>query len=158
MLRAASTLSHRCLRLSSVALLLLMVLAWTWPAQAEDRVWAGLVLASQVERPKPPPGELGRAALKIQHFFGYNQLELIGSATKELQPGDEHWLVPSQHFWMDVKDLHALEDGYLLSVTLFHDKRQLVETETKVSPASPLIMRGPVHARGQLIFVVQILR
>ncbi len=53
-----------------------------------------------------------------------------------------------------VADLKEARGGYLLNLELFHDKQQLVETEAKIAPESPLFIRGPLHARGQILFVV----
>ncbi len=123
----------------------------------DDRIWSALVLATDVEKPKSPPPELARVAGKIEKFFGYNQVTLIGSATKTIDDDLEHWLVPSQHFWVCVKSKRAGEDSYDLKLELFHDKRRLAAAEAKVGPDSPLLIRGRMHARGQLVIVLQVL-
>lgn len=127
-------------------------------AKAEgDRIWSALVLATNVPKPKEPSPELARFSGKIKKFFGYNQVELVGSATKTVATNSERWLVPSQNFWLSVKTKQALAKGYLLDVTLYHDERCLVTAEAKLAPGSPLLIRGPMHARGQLIIVLQVL-
>lgn len=125
-------------------------------AEADDRIWTGIVLASQSPKPKAPPTELTKVAEKVEHFFGYNQLELIGSASKNLEEQGEHWLVPTQHFWVSVKSKRLGESEYLLQIGLFHDRHTLVETEARLGPNSPLLIRGPMHARGQLLVVLQV--
>ncbi len=127
-------------------------------ARAEDRIWSAIVLASETAQPKEPPAELQRVAKKIERFFGYNQLELIGSANKEIDEQFEKWLVPSQHFWLCVKARRAPGNApsYLLKISLFHDRRPLVETEARLAPDMPLFIRGPMHARGQIIIALQV--
>src|SRR5688500_5715453 len=70
---------------------------------ADERIWAALVLASGSPNPKPPAPELVPFAGKIRKFFGYNQVELIGSAAKPMGGEGEQWLVPSQNFWLKIK-------------------------------------------------------
>jgi hypothetical protein len=110
-----------------------------------------------VDQPQKPNGELARFSGMVKRFFGYNQIELIGSATKNVDEKCERWLVPSQNFWLSVKAKQDDGKGYLLNLSLFHDKRQLVETDARLGPDSPLIIRGPMHARGQLLIVLQVL-
>jgi hypothetical protein len=135
-----------------------MLLVTAASAQAQDRIWTGIVLASQADKPIAPPPELAEVAKKMEAFFGYNQIEMIGSATKLFDDKDEHWLVPSQHFWVSAKGHKAKEGDYVLRLILFHDKQPIVETEAKLGPNSPLLIRGPMHARGQIVIVFQVLR
>jgi hypothetical protein len=145
--------------LAPAALLLVLLLGTRLPAVAEERIWSGIVLASEKDKPKPPPSDLQRLAPSIHRFFGYNQLELIGSATKDIDAECERWLVPSQHFWVCVKAKRAAgERNYTLKTTLYHDKRTIVETEAKLGPDTPLLIRGPMHARGQLLIVLQLVK
>ena len=125
-------------------------------ATAKDRIWSALLLASNVETPRKPVPEVARYSGAVQRIFGYNQVELIGSATQTIDAQCERWLVPSRNFWFGVKAKKGEGDEYLLHVTLFHDKRQIVEAQTKLGPSSPLFIRGPMHARGQLRIVLQV--
>ena len=144
-------------------LLLVMALAAVWAglapaAQAEDdRIWAALVLASNAPKPKPPVRELVPFAGKIRKFFGYNQVELIGSASKPMTGERERWLVPSQNFSLNIKTKQVLKDAYVVDILLYQDKRCLLKAEAKLAPGSPLLIRGPLHARGQLIIALQVL-
>jgi hypothetical protein len=126
-------------------------------AQAAEHIWSGIVLASKADAPKPAPAELQRLAPRIERFFGYNQVELIGSQMKTIDEQAEKWLVPSQHFWLSVKSRRAPgEKIYTVQISLVHDKRTLVETQAKLAPDSPLLIRGPMHERGQVIIVLQV--
>jgi hypothetical protein len=124
---------------------------------ADERIWTALVLASNVENPKAPAPELSRLGGKVQRFFGYNQVQLIGAATKSMDEDCERWLVPSQNFWFSVKAKQKQDNRYLVDIVLFHDKRRLVETQAKLGVGGPLVIRGPMHAKGQLLIVVQVL-
>lgn len=125
-------------------------------AQADEHIWTALVLATDVPKPKNPPAELAKVAPKIERFFGFNQLEIIGSATKTIDEEVERWLVPTQNFYLCAKSKRTGESKYLLDVSLYQDKRCLVETQTRLGANSPLVIRGPVHERGQLLIVLQV--
>lgn len=127
-------------------------------SNAEDKVWSAVVLASSVkqgEQAKPTPPELVPFARKLSKFFGYDQFEILGSAVKSIDEQSERWLVPTPNFWVRAK---ALRDGagYRLNLEFFQDKRCLLETNARLAPNSPLFVRGPTHARGQLIMVFEI--
>ena len=127
-------------------------------AGAEDRVWSAVVLASNAPRgglPMPAPGELAPFASRLAKIFGYDQFEILGSATKVMDGQAERWLVPTQNFWVGAKATRK-PDGYLLALEFFHDKRRILETQARLGPKSPLFIRGPMHARGQLIIVFEI--
>lgn len=141
----------------SVSLLLLLP-----AANADDKLWSAVVLASKVSNPKEPPAELREFAPRLKRVFNCNQFEIVGSASKEIDDRKEVWLVPTPHFWFGVKARRATSvetrGGYLLSLQLFQDKRQLVDSETRLAPGSPLFIRGPECEKGQLVFVLQVQR
>jgi hypothetical protein len=125
-----------------------------------DRIWSGVVLATDVPAPKEPPPELQEFASRLKRVFGYNQLELVGSATEVIDELSESWLVPSPLFPLSVKARHApskeAHGGYLLNLRLFQQDRPLVDTEAKLGPGSPLFIRGPLYGKGQIILVLQV--
>lgn len=126
-------------------------------AQGADHIWSGVVLASQVKEAKGPPAELARLAPEIGKVFGCNQLTLLGSATRVADDPAEHWLNPTEHFSLAVKSKRAVDNNYVLQIALYHDKKKLVDTEARLAPDSPFFIRGPMHAKGQLIIVLQVL-
>lgn len=130
--------------------------------RSADKIWSALVVATNVANPKPAPAELQEYAPRMKRVFGYNQFELAGSTTQEINDRSESWLVPSKTFWLGLKARRALskeaQGGYLLSLQLFQDKRPLVDTEAKLAPGSPLFIRGPQYGKGQLIIVLQVQR
>jgi hypothetical protein len=131
-------------------------------AKVSNRIWSALVLATNVDQPKPAPPELREYAARMKRVFGYNQFELAGSASQDIGNENESWLVPSKSFWMGLKGRRALskeaQGGYLLSLQLFQDSRPLVDTEVKLAPGSPLFIRGPQYGSGQLIIVLKVQR
>ena len=129
-------------------------------ASADHRIWSAVLIASNSDKPTEAPPQLRDVGDRIKRVFGYNQFAILGSTTTELDDRVERWLVPSPHFWVNVKARRAnskeARGGYLLNLQLFHDRRPLVETEAKLAPDSPLFIRGPLHARGQLLIVLQV--
>ena len=75
-------------------------------------------------------------------------------------PHAQESLHRKQSFWIQAKARRAASKeargGYLLSLQLFHDKRQLVDTETRLAPGSPLFIRGPEYGKGQIVFALMI--
>lgn len=139
---------------------LAILLLFAFSACADDKVWSAVILASNPEKgqePKAPPVEIAPFAAKLTKVFGYQQFEILGSATKVMDDQKERWLVPSQNFWVGAV---ARKDGpgYHLDLEFFHDKRRIVETEAKLGVGSPLFVRGPMHPRGQLIVVFEVRR
>ncbi len=123
-----------------------------------EKVWIAVVLASNPEkgaRAADVPQELAPFAGKLSKFLGYQQFEVLGSATKVFDGQNERWLVPTQNFWVRVLAKREAA-GYNLKMELFHDKRRLLETEARLGPRSPLIIRGPVHPRGQILIVSEV--
>ena len=125
-------------------------------ARENERIWSALILASQSDHPHAPPPELGKMAKKIEQFFGYDQVDLVGSASKEIDDNFEQWLVPSTDFWLAVKSKKEPNGVYLLTLQIFHDKRHILQTEVRLTPNSPLLIRGPLCAKGQLVIALQV--
>jgi len=137
---------------------LLVILLSVSTVSAEDRVWSAVVLATKkkkTEKTTEVPAELAPYVSKLVKVFGYDRFEILGSATKSMDDQSERWLVPSQNFWLGV---HAKkeDDAYNLSIEFFHDKRRLVEATAKLGLNTPLVLRGPMHARGQLLVIFEI--
>lgn len=128
--------------------------------ESANTIWSALVLATNVADPKRAPAELEAFAPRLKRVFGYNQFEVIGSASNELGDRAESWLVPSESFWFGLKARRSVSKeargGYLLSLQLFQNKRPLIDSEVKLAPGSPLFIRGPQYGKGQLIIVLQV--
>ncbi len=126
--------------------------------KAEERVLTAVLLASNVDHPKPLPGPLGEACGRLQRVLNYNQFEILGAATQLMDEQVENWMVPTDHFWLRVNARRAQEQRYRLSLELFHDKRPLIETDAVLGLGSPLFIRGPMHAKGQVLVLLLVVR
>lgn len=123
-------------------------------APAAQTVWSGLVMANNVAQPDAIPPELHRIQGTLKALFGYNQFKLIGQSEKTLATGAEDWLASSKYFSLHVDSKGETPAGYLLNLKLFQEKTMLLETEAKLSKASPLVIKGPQVGDGQLIYVL----
>jgi len=125
------------------------------PAQAASRtVWSGLVIANNVENPEPIPLELNPLEGTLKSLFGYNQFKVIGQSRKPLVSGSEDWLASSKYFSLHVDSKGSNNAGYVLTLKLFQEKNLLLETDAKLSKASPLVIKGPQVGDGQLLLVL----
>ena len=129
-------------------------------AMADDKVWSAVLFATNVATPKDAPNELKPIAARLKRVFGYNQFEIVGTDQVEVNDGVECQLKPSKAFWLNIKARQAsikeARGGYLLNMQLYQDKRALVDTVALIAPDSPLFFRGPLHGRGQVLVVLQI--
>lgn len=123
-------------------------------AGASRMVWSGLVIANNVEKPDEIPAELNRIEGTLKSWFGYNQFKVIGQSRKTLVTGSEDWLASSKYFSLHVDSKGETEAGYLLNLKLFQEKSVLLETEARLSKASPLVIKGPQVGDGQLLLVL----
>ena len=119
-----------------------------------ETVWSGLVIAENVARPQPIPAELTRIEGSLKKFFGYNQFQVIGQSQKTLKTGQEDWLATSKFFGLHVDARGETEAGYVLNLKLYKEKELLLETDTKLSKRSPLVIKGPQVGGGQLLLVL----
>src|SRR5213075_1113088 len=122
--------------------------------QGAETVWSGLVIAENVAQPQPIPAELTRIEGSLKKFFGYNQFQVIGQSQKTLKTGQEDWLATSKFFGLHVDARGETEAGYVLSLKLYKEKELLLETDTKLSKRSPLVIKGPQVGGGQLLLVL----
>jgi opacity protein-like surface antigen len=123
-------------------------------ASAAEVVWSGLVIAQNTPEPQPVPAELARFEKTLKELFGYNQFEVIGQSRKTLKTGQEDWLASSKYFGLRVDARGVNQAGYELNLKLFQEKELLLETETKLSKRSPLVIKGPQVGGGQLLLVL----
>ena len=143
---------HRSLVVVISVLVLTMTAA---PAsQAAETVWSGLVIAENVTEPQSIPPELTRIEGLLKRFFGYNEFQVIGQSQKTLKTGQEDWLATSKFFGLHVDARGETQGGYVLNLKLYKEKELLLETETKLSKRSPLVIKGPQVGGGQLLLVL----
>ena len=133
---------------------LALILGSAASARASQMVWSGLVIANNVTKPDEIPPELNRIEGTLKALFGYNQFRVIGQSRKTLVTGSEDWLASSKYFSLHVDSKGETDAGYLLNLKLFQEKNLLLETEAKLSKASPLVIKGPQVGDGQLLLVL----
>jgi hypothetical protein len=126
------------------------------PVDAAHLVWSGLIIAQNEEHPKPVPSQLVPYEETLKELFGYNQFDVIGQSRKTLATGQEDWLATSKYFALKVDARGADEGGYDLNLQLYQEKELLLETNTKLSQSSPLVIKGPQVGGGQLLLVLLI--
>jgi len=126
----------------------------TPPARA---IWSGLVLATNDARPAQAPTGLRQFADKLRNIFGYNQFELVGESAEKVDGPYERWLTPSKDFCLSVKTHNEPEEHYAMKIVLFQNRRRLAEFETHLNSGSPLFIRGPLYAGGQLVIVLHVM-
>ena len=133
---------------------LALILGGVASARASQMVWSGLVIANNVAQPDEIPPELNRIQGTLKALFGYNQFKVIGQSQKTLVTGSEDWLASSKYFSLHVDSKGETDAGYLLKLKLFQEKNLLLETEAKLSKASPLVIKGPQVGDGQLLLLL----
>ena len=124
-------------------------------------VWSGLVMATNAEKPVAIPSELASIEPTLKELFGYNQFEVIGQSRKTLKDGQENWLAASKHFSLRIDAQGPSEGGYVLNLKLIQretteppSEQTILETATKLSKRSPLVIKGPQIGSGQLLLVL----
>ena len=124
-----------------------------------EEIWSAMVLASHPEPgkdPAPPPAELAAYAGRLSKLVGFEQFEILGSASKAIGRSEqERWLVPSPTFLLGAQ-ARPEGKGYRINLEVYQEKRRLLQTEARLNVQSPLFIGGPKHARGQLILVFEI--
>ena len=124
-------------------------------ARGSQTVWSGLVIANNVAQPEETPKELKRLEETLKELFGYNQFMVIGQSKNALVTGAEDWAASSKYFSLHVDSKDGNDKtGYRLNLKLYQEKSLLLETEAKLSKASPLIIKGPLVGDGQLILLL----
>lgn len=125
-------------------------------AQAGDRIWSSIVLATRENTEKPVPRQLVAFAPTMQKVFGYNTFYLLGQKTKDIQTGQAEWLVPSKRIYMKVAILDRTPTAYRTRIELYEDKSLLITTVAMLARNAPLYIRGPQWGKGQLVILLEV--
>jgi hypothetical protein len=134
---------------------LALMVAGAKAATGSQTVWSALVVANNVPQPEETPVELRKLESTLKELFGYNQYIVIGQTRKALVTGSEDWMAQSKYFSLHVDSKQGNDKaGYVLDLKLFREQNLLLETETKLTKESPLVIRGPQVGDGQLILLL----
>ena len=135
------------------ALFLALAFAFVLPAKAEDKIWTAVVLATNAASPKETPKELRDSLPKLKRVFGYNQFEVIGSASDKIEEGSELRLTPTQSFWLQAKARRATSKeargGYLLSLQLLTKSGSSWTPKRASPPAARSSSAAPSMEKGR---------
>ena len=138
-----------------IGISLALMVASTNAVGSSQTVWSALVVANNVAQPEEAPMELRKLESTLKELFGYNQYTVIGQTRKAVVTGSEDWMAQSKYFSLHVDSKQGNDKtGYVLDLKLFREKNLLLETETKLTKESPLVIRGPQVGDGQLILLL----
>jgi hypothetical protein len=138
-----------------ICISLALMAASTNAVGSSQTVWSALVVANNVPQPEEAPMELRKLESTLKELFGYNQYTVIGQTRKAVVTGSEDWMAQSKYFSLHVDSKQGNDKtGYILDLKLFREKNLLLETETKLTKESPLVIRGPQVGDGQLILLL----
>ena len=131
-----------------------LLLVANLPAAQAQEIWGALVLGTSQEHPPDPPEELQPFAASLYKVFGYNRLDLMGQNARTLEKKGECWVIPSKELFLRVRSKRAARNRHELNLQLYHGKKLLVESEARLAPGKPLLIRGPEWGVGQLIILL----
>ncbi|MBV9392266.1 MAG: hypothetical protein JOY96_10270 [Verrucomicrobia bacterium] len=127
-------------------------------AKAADQVWGCLLYATNQGQASRIPDQLDGYDERLRSAFGFATLRVLAQGQTEVRAQQQNWLIFSGGIKLSFSDFSRSSDGNCkVTLGLFRGDRQLLETQAKFSPGSPLFIRGPVWREGQLIVAVVIL-
>jgi len=143
--------------LGILCLVLGLLFSGTTPLDAKDtELWGAVLLATNQGSGGPLPGELRPCQKQLSKVFGYSMFKVLGESTREFSDAGEQWLIPGNRFSVRAFVEPGKDASYQVAIQLFRDKKELVETVAKLGPRSPLFIRGPLYANGQLIVAIMV--
>jgi hypothetical protein len=119
-----------------------------------ETIWSALIFGTNSDEPKAIPRTVEPYAPMLKRIFGYNQFEVVGQHRESIKDDEAGWLLPSKHFFLRVDSKRIDEGIHRLNLALYQDKRLLVDTTAKLGAGSPLLIRGPLYGKGQLIILL----
>ncbi|MGF1656929.1 MAG: hypothetical protein ACFCU3_08135 [Verrucomicrobiales bacterium] len=121
-------------------------------------VWTAMLLATNDEKPRDMPELLRPWDAELRALFGYNAFRLVSSDTSRLKEHSLQWFLPRERpLYFSITKLPNAEPGPIpVNVQIYREKQWLVDTEAQLVPGTPLLVKGPMCRRGQIIFVILI--
>jgi hypothetical protein len=127
------------------------------PALAAENFWGCLIYASDSAQCNSLPERLRGYEARMSGAFGYSRFCLIAQQQTTVQTERETGLAFSGDLKIVLTSLAGAPDGkYLIRLLFVQSEEPVMETQARVSPNSPLFIRGPNWRDGQIIIVVMI--
>lgn len=127
------------------------------PALAAENFWGCLIYASDSAQCNSLPERLRGYEARMSGAFGYSRFCLIAQQQTTVQTERETGLAFSGDLKIVLTSLAGAPDGkYLIRLLFVQSEERVMETQARVSPNSPLFIRGPNWRDGQIIIVVMI--
>ena len=152
-------------KLVALILLFCCAVATAQSAHADGKLWAGILLATNQPKASASaqtlPPALKPYRERLTRFFGYHSFKVLGEQTAALDGANRHLSVSTKHFSLNVDALaisapkaSKAHKDYRLQFAFSEEKKLLVRAAAKVSKESPLLIRGPLCGRGQILIVL----
>ncbi len=113
-------------------------------------------MATNVAQPEAPPAELRSYLSKLSGIFGYNQFKIVAEESESVGDSSRQWKLASKFLTVRIEPLVSEGEGHKLALTMERQKQTLLEMKTLVGVGSPLLIRGPMCGRGQLIILLEV--
>jgi hypothetical protein len=127
------------------------------PALAAENFWGCLIYASDSAQCNSLPERLRGYEARMSGAFGYSRFCLIAQQQTTVQTERETGLAFSGDLKIVLTSLAGAPDGkYLIRLLFVQSEEPVMETQARVSPNSPLFIRGLNWRDGQIIIVVMI--
>ena len=137
-----------------IGLSLALILGGAPASPAAQIVWSGLVIANNVAQPDEIPPELHRVEGTLKALFGYNQFKLIGQSQKALRPWRGRLACLEQILSLCTSIPRARRIRLSAEAEIISGEKPASRNGSKVSKASPLVIKGPQVGDGQLLLVL----
>jgi hypothetical protein len=127
------------------------------PVQASVHAWGCLLYASNAENALELPACLAAYDAPLRRSLGYSNYRVISQREIAVENQAVNLLVSAGEIQVVLTRAALAPDGkYLVELFFVEGTKQVMETEAKVGPGSPLFIRGPNWRDGQIIIVVMV--
>lgn len=126
------------------------------PARATEEIWGALIMATNAATPEAPPPELDPYLSKLRGIFGYNQFKIVAQESESVGDVGRQWKLASKFLTVRIEPLASDGASHELALSMEREKQTLLEMKTRVGVGSPLLIRGPMCGRGQLVILLEV--
>ncbi len=139
------------MRLSLIAMLVLLSGAL---AHAELWPWGCVVYASHGQ--PEPCHHLAPYEKDLRSTFGYERMEVIGTAWAYGPATEQTWISPTRDFFLKVDPDGQAAAKNAVQIELFQREKSLVKAKAKLNGKTPVFIKGPEYKQGQLIVILHL--